>query len=249
MFHQIIGAAMGCSFIVVYAIIHMICIETPIVRKFKKNISMYKRLIDDGIIGWHGSDEDFALFSAAFNEADPSIKVTWTPLSLKADYLDVAMESSGGAIHYEIYSKPGNAYAYLPPSSFHVRNSYPAWIRAELLRALTRSSDPSRWAKRCQLFYSKLRETGYGSKFLMTEFAKVTWADRTKALQLKATIASSFDRRCVWSVPNAPGLRELFRSSSLNLAAVEPTIFPPAISTVIKSAKRLSTILRYRAPS
>jgi len=248
-FHQIVGAAMGCSFIVVYAIIHMICIETPIVRKFKKNISMYKRLIDDGIIGWHGSDEDFALFSAAFNEADPSIKVTWTPLSLKADYLDVAMESSGGAIHYEIYSKPGNAYAYLPPSSFHVRNSYPAWIRAELLRALTRSSDPSRWAKRCQLFYSKLRETGYGSKFLMTEFAKVTWADRTKALQLKATIASSFDRRCVWSVPNAPGLRELFRSSSLNLAAVEPTIFPPAISTVIKSAKRLSTILRYRAPS
>ena len=248
-FHQIVGAAMGCSFIVVYAIIHMICIETPIVRKFKKNISMYKRLIDDGIIGWHGSDEDFALFSAAFNEADPSIKVTWTPLSLKADYLDVAMESSGGAIHYEIYSKPGNAYASLPPSSFHVRNSYPAWIRAELLRALTRSSDPSRWAKRCQLFYSKLRETGYGSKFLMTEFAKVTWADRTKALQLKATIASSFDRRCVWSVPNAPGLRELFRSSSLNLAAVEPTIFPPSISTVIKSAKRLSTILRYRAPS
>jgi hypothetical protein len=109
-FHQIIGAAMGCSFIVVYAIIHMICIETPIVRKFKKNISMYKRLIDDGIIGWHGSDKDFALFSAAFNEADPSIKVTWTLLSLKADYLDVTMESYGGAIHYEIYIKPGFAY-------------------------------------------------------------------------------------------------------------------------------------------
>ena len=84
------------------------------------------------------------------------------------------MESSGGAIHYEIYSKPGNAYAYLQPSLFHVRNSYPAWIQEELLRALTRSSDPSRWAKRCQLFYSKLREAGYRSYFLMTDFAKVT---------------------------------------------------------------------------
>ena len=247
-FHQIIGAAMGCSFIVVYATIHMIKIETPIVKKFRRNISLYKRFIDDGITGWHGSDEDFALFSAEFNEADPSIKVIWTALKLEADYLDVTLVSSGGAIHYEIYSKPGNAYAYLPPNSFHVRSSYPAWIRAELLRSLTRNSDPSRWAKRCPLFYSKLRDIGYGAKYLMAEFAKVTWADRTKALAPKATTASSFDRRCVWSVPNAPGLRELFRSSELNLAAVEPSIFPPAISTVIKSAKPLSTILRYRAP-
>jgi hypothetical protein len=247
-FHQIVGAAMGCSFIVVYAIIHMIRIETPNFQKFRKNISLYERLIDDGITAWHGSDEDFALFSAAFNEADPSIKVTWTALKLEADFLDVSLVSSGGCIHYEIYSKPGNAYAYLPPCSFHVRTSYPAWIRAELLRVLTRNSDPSGWTKRCQLFYSKLRDIGYGSKFLMAEFAKVKWADRTKALAPKATTASSFDRRCVWSVPNAPGLRELFRSSSLNLAAVEPSIFPPAISTVIKSANRLSTILRYRAP-
>ena len=85
----------------------------------------------------------------------------------------------------------------------------------------------------------------------MAEFAKVTWADSTKALAVlapKATTASSFDQRCVWSVHNAPGLRELFRSSSLNLAAVEPSIFPPAISKVIKSANSLSTILRYRAP-
>ena len=44
---------------------------------------MFKRLIDVGISGWHISDEDFALFSAAFNEADPSIKVTWTRMSLK----------------------------------------------------------------------------------------------------------------------------------------------------------------------
>ncbi len=247
-FHQVIGAAMGCSFIVVYANIHMIRIETPIFHKFKKNISLYSRLIDDGITGWHGSDEDFALFSAAFNEADPSIKVNWTTLKLEADYLDVTLVSSNGAIHYEIYSKPGNAYAYLPPSSFHVRSSYPAWIRAELLRLLTRNSDPTRWTKRCQLFYSKLRDIGYGSKFLMAEFAKVTWADRTKALTPKAKTASAFDRRCVWSAPNTPGLRELFRSSSLNLAAVEPSIFPPAISTVVKSARRLSSILRYRAP-
>ena len=108
---------------------------------------MYERLIDDGITAWHGSDEDFALFSAEFNQADPSIKVTWTALKLEADFLNVSLVSSSGTIRYEIYSKPGNAYAYLPPCSFHVRSCYPAWIQAELLRGLTHNSDPAGWIK------------------------------------------------------------------------------------------------------
>ena len=67
-FHQIIDAAMGCSFIVVYAIIHMVYIETPIVCKFQQNydISMYKQLIEDGILGWHGLEKDFSLVSGKF---------------------------------------------------------------------------------------------------------------------------------------------------------------------------------------
>ena len=72
---------------------------------------MYERLIDDGITAWHGSDEDFALFSAEFNQADPSIKFTWTALKLEADFLNVSLVSSSGTIRYEIYSKPGNAYS------------------------------------------------------------------------------------------------------------------------------------------
>ena len=53
-----------------------IYIDEPIVGKFTKKISMHKILVDDEIFEWRGSDEDFVLFSAAFNEADPSIKVT-----------------------------------------------------------------------------------------------------------------------------------------------------------------------------
>ena len=243
-FHQVIGTAMGTSFAVVYAIIHMIRIETDIYKQFENSISLYTRFIDDGFCGWHGSEEEFDIFSEKFNRVDPSIKLIWTKLSKSAIFLDVLSEIHGKSIHYEVYSKPGNAYAYLPLGSYHVRSSFPAWIKAELLRALTRSSDPTRWAKRCQLFYSKLRDMGYGSQFLLAEFAKVTWNDRKSALSPKVLPVSTFDRSCVWSVPNAPGLSSLFKASSLNLAQLDPLIFPAQISKVTKSASNLSTILR-----
>ena len=156
----------------------------------------------------------------------------------------MAAEISGGSIHYEVYSKPSNAYAYLPLGSFHVRSSFPAWIKAELIRRLTRLSDQKRWAKHCQLFYSKLRDIGYDGQFLLAAFAKITWADRTKALTPKLPSVNAFDRKCVWSVPNSPGLRLLFRQSELILGKLDPQIFPVQSSKVTKGASRLSTILR-----
>ena len=93
-FHQIIGT-LGTSFAVVYAIIHMICIETDIIKRFESSISLYTRFIDDGFCAWHGSDKDFEFFASEFNSADPSIKVIWSGLSKTAIFLDVSSEISG----------------------------------------------------------------------------------------------------------------------------------------------------------
>jgi hypothetical protein len=244
---------MGTSFAVVYAIIHMICIETDIIKRFESSIILYTRFIEDGFCAWHGSDKDFKKIASEFNSADPSIKVIWSSLSKAAIFLDVSSEISGGSIHYEVYSKPGNAYAYLPLGSFHVRNSFPAWIKAELIRRWTRSSDPKRWAKHCQLFYSKLRDIGYDGQFLLAAFAKITWADRTKTLTPKMPSVDTFGRKCVLSVPNSPGLRLLFRQSELNLGKLDPQIFPVQSSKVTKGASRGSAVSRRffgnRAPS
>ena len=112
----------------------------------------------------------------------------------------------------------------------------------------TLSSDQNRWAKSCQLFYSKLRDIGYGSQFLLAEFAKISWADRTKAMIPKVVLQNTLDRNCVWSVPNSLGLRSLFRQSELNLTQLDPQIFPGQISKITTGASRLSKILRNRAP-
>ena len=58
-FLQLIGTAMGTSFAVVYANIHVFSIETEIAYSFNTYYHFYFRYINDGITLWHGSDEDF----------------------------------------------------------------------------------------------------------------------------------------------------------------------------------------------
>ena len=119
-----------------------------------------------------------------------------------------------------------------------------AWIKALLSTALTHSSDYSKWSKQCQLLFAKLRERGFNATFLCTEFSKLCWGDRSKALAPKIRAEIPFDKRCVWSCENAPGLQELFRTCKLNLSEIDANIFPAQLSTVIKGTKRLSAYLK-----
>ena len=119
-----IGTAMGTSFAVVYANSHLIFVEPNIVYSFIACYSLYDRFLDDGICLWHGSDEDFQIYSQAFNTVDPSIKFIWSKLSKLANFLNLSIEISHDSIQYEVFSKLGNAYAYLLYGSFHVRNSF-----------------------------------------------------------------------------------------------------------------------------
>jgi hypothetical protein len=46
-YQQVVGTAMGTSFSVVYALIFMIWLETPIIERFLSCIQLFKRFIDD----------------------------------------------------------------------------------------------------------------------------------------------------------------------------------------------------------
>jgi hypothetical protein len=41
---------------------------------------------------------------------------------------------------------------------------------------------------------------------MQSEFSKISWGDRSKALAPKIKAEIPFDNRCVWSCENAPGL-------------------------------------------
>ena len=147
MYQQVVGTAMGTSFSVVYAIIFMIWLETPIIEaeRFRSYIQLYKRFIDDLFIIWTGSVAQLCEFRKALATADSNISLDWTsyksqeqamdPIAVEAHeheravFLDLDMQVKFTSVSqrfgttfkviFRPYRKPGNAYAYIPFNSFH----------------------------------------------------------------------------------------------------------------------------------
>ena len=210
MYQQVVGTAMGTSFSVVYAVIFMIWLETPIVEseRFRSCIQLYKRFIDDLFIIWTGSVALLCEFRKALATADNNISFDWTGYESHEQAMDpnaVETFDHGRAIFLDLdmvlnffsvsqwfgttfrvifrpYRKPGNAYSYIPFNSFHGRHIFRGWIIAEILRLLTHSSEIEFWQQEGMFFYHHLRARGYPRRFLQAVFGEVTWARRSQIL-------------------------------------------------------------------
>jgi len=166
-FLQRISTAMGTSFSVPYATIFMIWLETPIIKEFQRHIVLYKRYIDDIFLIWSGSSAELCRFRERLGNANDNIKLEWqgTPSAEDAinpakfdqyqhrqvKFLDLDMPivySDGSAVFaFKVYRKPGTAYAYLPYGSYHARHVFRGWLKAEMHRLLTHSSNPNVWLR------------------------------------------------------------------------------------------------------
>ena len=72
--------------------------------------------------------------------------------------LDLALERerTRTLVSFRPYRKPGNAYAYIPFTSFHGRHTFRGWVLAELLRLLTHCSSEDAWMEEARFFYNHL---------------------------------------------------------------------------------------------
>ena len=122
---------------------------------------------------------------------------------------------------FNVYRKPGTAYAYLPYGSYHARHVFRGWLKAEMHRLLTHSSNPTVWLEECAVFYSHLRNRGYPSKAIDSTFRTINWNQRSKMLEPKKRVADdkffAQYRGCVFSNRNAPGSAELRMEMDLSL--------------------------------
>jgi hypothetical protein len=277
-YHQMIGTAMGTSFSVIYAVIFMIRLESPIVNdaRFNQYIRLFKRFIDDLFLIWAGPADILCEFRRSLATADEAISLDWSgygsqqdsenPLIVAATchdqvvYLDLDMSlqrartRTGTTIRLQFrpYHKPGNAFAYIPFTSFHGRHTFRGWVLAELLRLLTHSSTPETWREVATAFYHHLCSRGYPRVFLRTVFHEVTWARRsellTKNRQAKGNEFFETYRACVLTLRNAPEWPMLKELLDLNLDQLRDStygdIFPPRMFLAQCSAPRLGSILR-----
>jgi hypothetical protein len=271
-FLQRIGTAMGTSFSVTYATIFMIWLETPIINEFQQHIVLYKRYIDDLFLIWSGSAEELCRFRDKFGKANANIKLEWqgTPSAedatnpakfdqlqhRKVNFLDLDIEivcsQTSVEFAFRVYRKPGTAYAYLPYGSYHARHIFRGWLKAEMYRLLTHSSNPTVWLEECAVFYNHLRNRGYPSKAIDSTFRSINWNQRSKMLEPKRYVMDdkffTQYRGCVFSSRNAPGTTELRRKMDLSLKELREqgqgyNIFPPYAFFAIRSALPMGYIL------
>jgi len=245
-FLQRIGTAMGTSFSVTYATIFMIWLETPIIKEFQRQIvlytsAVYRRYMDGIFLIWSGSSTDLFRFRERLGNANDNIKLEWqgTPSAEDAvnparfdQYrhrqvnfldLDITVVYTLGSADFEfkVYRKPGTAYAYLPYGSYQARHVFRGWLKAEMHRLLTHSSNPDVWLEECATFYSHLRNRGYPSKAIDSTFRTINWNQPSKMLEPKKRMVDdrffAQYRGCVFSNRNAPGTDTLQGTTNLSL--------------------------------
>ena len=97
---------------------------------------------------------------SAGGSADPAVfdrnkrsRVNFLNLNIRAVYTTAIVEFKFG-----VNRKPGpwSANAFLPYGSYHSRYVFRAWLKAEIHRLLTHSSNINIWLEECRKFYDPM---------------------------------------------------------------------------------------------
>jgi hypothetical protein len=212
-YHQLIGTAMGTIFSVMFANIFMLWLETPIIERYKADIHLYKRFIDDIICSWKGSKERLCMFKHELNSAHRNIKLTWSGYGktegydidtfraqahVSVDFMDVSItiavnptkllspngqEMVANLFHFRLFRKQCNAYAYIPYDSFHPKQNRTGWFRGEILRMLVRCSVLEEWLEECKQFVYLVRSRGHRWRELEQVMLRIKWSQRKELLE------------------------------------------------------------------
>lgn len=125
LFKQILGTAMGTRAAPTYANIFMSKIDILVKKCGIFNtinmIYFYKRFIDDILMIWTGTFDQFLNFMDTINQLHPSIKFTYNfnTESKSTTFLDTEIKIINNKISTDLYKKETDKIQYLLPTSCH----------------------------------------------------------------------------------------------------------------------------------
>ena len=133
-YHQTFGIAMGTPFAVTAANAFMYYHERDIIELYSRNLTLYKRFIDDIFVIWEGSRETLLEFLSAINAKDVRMKITYEISASKISFLDLLLfkDSVHSTLQYSTFQKPLNKHLYIPYESFHPTSNKKLLSRASL---------------------------------------------------------------------------------------------------------------------
>ncbi|CAJ1951530.1 unnamed protein product [Cylindrotheca closterium] len=166
------GAAMGAPPCPSWAMMYFAPFEDDSCDIFSDHIVYYKRYIDDVFGIWlqqPGDDQAWNLFKAHMNTS--ALVWDFTERSRSAIFLDLHISiTNTNEIHTDLYEKPLNLHAYIPPHSAHPPGVLRGMIKGMIYRFKTLCTLESDQKKHILQFYRHLVQRGYKPDGLTTIF-------------------------------------------------------------------------------
>ena len=111
-YHQTFGIAMGTPFAVTATNAFMYYHERDIIELYSRNLTLYKRFIDDIFVIWEGPRDTLLQFLSAIDAKDERIKITYEISDSKISFLDLLLfkDPANNKLQYSTFQKPLNKY-------------------------------------------------------------------------------------------------------------------------------------------
>ena len=89
--------------------------ERDIIELYSRNLTLYKRLIDDVFVIWEGPRDTLLEFLSAINTKDERIKITYEISDSKISFLDLLLfkDPANNTLQYSTFQKLLNKYLYI----------------------------------------------------------------------------------------------------------------------------------------
>ena len=173
------GAAMGTPPACNYATIYYACHEHKIVPKYKANLLLYRRYIDDIFGIWiptGTAEEDNKRWLEFKKDLDGFHGLEWisSPLTQTVNYLDltISINPATNKICTTLYEKELNLYLFIPPHSAHAPGVLTGLVLGNCHRIHTLCSDPDNIQHLMQHFFNRLLRRGYSPNILLPLFKR-----------------------------------------------------------------------------
>ncbi|XP_053568388.1 uncharacterized protein LOC128657974 [Bombina bombina] len=185
-FRQIRGTAMGAVCAPTYACLHLGSWESDIfeqhVGTFDEKVLMWVRYVDDVLVLWDGTVEEFNIFVSTLNHNDRNIFLTSETSERELNFLDITLKKEGLRIVTENYRKKNATNSILHANSSHPNHLKRGIPYGQFLRLRRNCSSLSKFDIHAQQMKERFLQRGYSNKCLKKSLWKARKMSRDDLL-------------------------------------------------------------------